>query len=108
MIATNRSMPFLGKAQAPTVTMPRIKALTAGNIPGFLDFILNIESSALKDDNWVSQMKRDDRRIKFYGDDTWMRLFPNHFTESDGTVSFYVTVIAFHLMTRILLKLIEM
>lgn len=30
-------------------------------------------------------------RIVFYGDDTWLRLFPTHFeADSEGTVSFFV------------------
>ncbi|VDK51215.1 unnamed protein product [Cylicostephanus goldi] len=29
-------------------------------------------------------------RILFYGDDTWLRLFPNAFSESEGVTSFYV------------------
>ncbi len=27
----------------------------------------------------------------FYGDDTWIRLFPEHFLRSEGTTSFFVT-----------------
>ncbi len=31
------------------------------------------------------------KRILFYGDDTWLKLFPNHFTKSEGTTSFFVS-----------------
>ncbi|XP_033637019.1 GPI ethanolamine phosphate transferase 2-like [Asterias rubens] len=82
---------FLARAHPPTVTMPRIKALTSGTIPGFIDIVLNLDSSTLAEDNLISQMHRQDKKLFFYGDDTWMRLFPGHFTEADGTTSFFVT-----------------
>ena len=40
-------MGFLAQVHAPTVTMPRIKALTTGSIPGFVDVILNFGSKDL-------------------------------------------------------------
>jgi ethanolaminephosphotransferase len=72
--------------------MPRIKAMVSGAVPGFLDFIMNIGSKSLTDDNWVYQMKNNGMNIKFYGDDTWIKLFPDHFIDFDGVVSFFVTV----------------
>lgn len=89
--------PFTAKATAPTVTMPRIKALTTGTIPSFLDAILNIaesDSSSSLDfyDNWVYQFKNNgNKTIHFFGDDTWIRLFPNLFSKTDGTTSFFVS-----------------
>ncbi|KAI8143541.1 alkaline-phosphatase-like protein [Fennellomyces sp. T-0311] len=77
--------------------MPRIKALTTGTVPSFLDAILNIaesdtSSSLQHHDNWVLQFKQaGNRTIHFFGDDTWIRLFPNAFTKFDGTTSFYVS-----------------
>ena len=68
-----------------------LQALTSGTIPGFIDIVLNLDSSALAEDNLISQMHRQDKKLFFYGDDTWMRLFPGHFTEADGTTSFFVT-----------------
>ena len=40
-------MGFLAQVHAPTVTMPRIKALTTGSIPGFVDVLLNFGSKEL-------------------------------------------------------------
>ncbi|XP_067027417.1 GPI ethanolamine phosphate transferase 2-like isoform X1 [Acropora muricata] len=91
MIRNNQSFSFLAKAHPPTVTMPRIKALTTGGIPGFVDMIFNLDSKSLKEDNLINQMKLADKRILFYGDDTWMKLFPEHFVRMDGTTSFFVT-----------------
>ncbi|TRY93959.1 hypothetical protein DNTS_021114 [Danionella cerebrum] len=82
---------FISKARAPTVTMPRIKALTTGSIPGFIDVVMNLNSPVLQDDNLLWQAKNAGRRIIFYGDDTWLRLFPKHFIEHDGTTSFFVS-----------------
>lgn len=78
--------------------MPRIKALTTGSIPSFVDIILNIAesdtSSALtSQDNWISQMiRKPNGRAVMYGDDTWLKLFPNTFARADGTSSFFVSV----------------
>ncbi|CAO3653461.1 unnamed protein product [Cunninghamella echinulata] len=97
LIDQGSAMAFTAKATAPTVTMPRIKALTTGTVPSFLDAILNIAesdtSSSLKHhDNWVYQFKNNNNRtIHFFGDDTWIRLFPGLFTNTDGTTSFYVS-----------------
>ncbi|XP_029917532.1 GPI ethanolamine phosphate transferase 2 [Myripristis murdjan] len=82
---------FVAKARAPTVTMPRIKALTTGSIPGFIDVVMNLNSPALLEDNLIWQAKTAGKRIVFYGDDTWVRLFPKHFMEYDGTTSFFVS-----------------
>ncbi|CAO0794966.1 unnamed protein product [Mucor circinelloides] len=95
-IEQGTAYPFTAKATAPTVTLPRIKALTTGTIPSFLDAILNIAesdttSSLENHDNWVYQFKEQNKTIHFFGDDTWMRLFPNMFDKTDGTTSFFVS-----------------
>ncbi|OWF42123.1 GPI ethanolamine phosphate transferase 2-like [Mizuhopecten yessoensis] len=82
---------YIARVHPPTVTLPRIKALTTGSIPGFVDVVLNFGSSELHEDNIIDQMKRAGKRVMFYGDDTWIKLFPHHFVESDGTTSFFVT-----------------
>uniref|UniRef100_H2ZXC3 Phosphatidylinositol glycan anchor biosynthesis class G (EMM blood group) n=1 Tax=Latimeria chalumnae TaxID=7897 RepID=H2ZXC3_LATCH len=91
LIEHGRSHSFIAKARPPTVTMPRIKALMTGSIPGFIDVIMNLNSPALLEDNLVSQAKTAGRKIIFYGDDTWLKLFPQHFVEYDGTTSFFVS-----------------
>ena len=53
--------------------------------------VFNIDSELLQEDNLISQMKFANKKIVFYGDDTWMRLFPEHFERTDGTTSFFVT-----------------
>jgi ethanolaminephosphotransferase len=69
-----------------------------------LDAILNIaesdtSSSLLHHDNWVYQYKNSgdgNKTLHFFGDDTWIRLFPDLFTKKDGTTSFYVSVSVKH------------
>lgn len=78
--------------------MPRLKAITTGSVPSFLDVILNIAesdttSTLANQDTWLSQLKaRYEGRLVMYGDDTWLKLFPGMFDRADGTTSFFVSV----------------
>lgn len=91
VVERGSSLSFVAKARPPTVTMPRIKALTTGSIPGFMDVVMNLNSPVLLEDNLIWQAQAAGRRLIFYGDDTWLRLFPKHFMEHDGTTSFFVS-----------------
>ncbi|XP_018615203.1 GPI ethanolamine phosphate transferase 2 isoform X3 [Scleropages formosus] len=91
VIERGSSLSFMARVRPPTVTMPRIKALTTGSIPGFIDVVINLNSQALLEDSLIWQAKAAGKRIIFYGDDTWVRLFPKHFVEYDGTTSFFVS-----------------
>lgn len=83
--------------------MPRVKGLTSGSVPSFLDLILNFaesdtSSSLATQDTWLAQIKahlkspeEDEGKIVFYGDDTWLKLFPDFFHRVDGTTSFFVS-----------------
>lgn len=78
--------------------MPRVKAITTGSIPSFLDLILNFAesdttSTLAHQDTWLAQMKaKGDGKLVMYGDDTWLKLFPETFSRADGTSSFFVSV----------------
>lgn len=78
--------------------MPRIKAITTGSTPSFLDLILNFaesdtSSTLATQDTWLAQMKaKKTGKLVMYGDDTWLKLFPNLFDRADGTSSFFVSV----------------
>ncbi|XP_067850452.1 GPI ethanolamine phosphate transferase 2 isoform X2 [Heptranchias perlo] len=91
LVEQGSSHSFIAKAWPPTVTMPRIKAMMTGRIPGFIDVIMNLNSATLLEDNLIWQAKAAGKRTLFYGDDTWIRLFPDHFVEYDGTTSFFVS-----------------
>lgn len=78
--------------------MPKLKAITTGSIPSFLDMILNFAesdttSSLANQDTWLAQMnKQSDSMAVMYGDDTWLKLFPDIFGRAEGTSSFFVSV----------------
>lgn len=97
LLNSNEAIGFTAFANPPTVTLPRLKALTTGSISNFLDAILNIHesdtSSTLEiQDSWLRQfLDTKNRSMNFFGDDTWLKLFPNSFNESEGTTSFFVS-----------------
>lgn len=91
LIAGDHACLLKGRVSPPTVTLPRIKALTTGSVPNFIDVIMNFKSSELKEDNIIYQAVKRKKKIVFYGDDTWLKLFPNMFTRSEGTTSFFVS-----------------
>ncbi|KAG8353699.1 GPI ethanolamine phosphate transferase 2 [Fusarium venenatum] len=96
LIRDGSAMPFTANARSPTVTMPRIKSMTTGSIPSFVDLILNFDegdtsSTLASQDTWLAQIKAHDMgKLLMYGDDTWLKLFPNTFDREDGTTSFFV------------------
>ncbi|KAF3207428.1 major facilitator super transporter protein [Orbilia oligospora] len=96
LIRSGVAIPFTAHATSPTITMPKIKALTTGSIPGFLDLILNFAesdttSTLATQDNWLAQIKQSGKKLIMFGDDTWLKLFPGIFERTDGTVSFFVS-----------------
>lgn len=82
--------------------MPRVKAITTGSIPSFVDVILNFAesdttSTLATQDTWLAQIKAKqfngrEGKLVMYGDDTWLKLFPHFFHRADGTSSFFVSV----------------
>lgn len=98
LIRSGAAVPFTAHASSPTITMPRIKAITTGSIPSFLDVILNFAesdttSSLANQDTWLTQLKsKPGGKLIMYGDDTWLKLFPDTFSRADGTSSFFVSV----------------
>ncbi|TNN05277.1 GPI ethanolamine phosphate transferase 2 [Schistosoma japonicum] len=76
--------------QPPTVTLPRIKAIVSGRTPKFIDVLRNVDVVAMLDDNWVTRLVNLQWKLQFYGDDTWIKLFPKSFQAYEGTNSFYV------------------
>ncbi len=98
LIRDGSALPFTAYASAPTITMPRVKAITTGSIPSFLDMILNFAesdttSSLSTQDTWLAQMKaKGTGKQIMFGDDTWLKLFPDTFDRADGTSSFFVAV----------------
>lgn len=99
LIRDGAAIPLTAHAAPPTVTMPRIKAITTGSVPSFADLIFNLDessggSSLAGQDTWLAQIRAKGGKLVFHGDDTWLRLFPgdDFFLRADGTSSFFVSV----------------
>ncbi|CAG2171590.1 unnamed protein product, partial [Oppiella nova] len=76
----------------PTVTMPRIKAMISGTLPSFMDFILNLSAYRFNGENLVENAFKANKRVVFFGDETWIQLLPQHlFAKYNGTSSFFAT-----------------
>ena len=53
-------------------------------------------STLANQDTWLAQMKtKGAGKMVMYGDDTWLKLFPETFDRADGTSSFFVAVSQF-------------
>lgn len=52
---------------------------------------MNFDSAELKSDNLLYQLSAAGLDSVFYGDDTWLKLFPHTFLRSEGTTSFFVS-----------------
>ncbi|KJH45323.1 hypothetical protein DICVIV_08640 [Dictyocaulus viviparus] len=90
LVNSGQAVTFAANVQTPTVTMPRIKALTGGVVPSLISLVTNFFASENVEDNWITSAAAAGRRITFFGDDTWLRLFPKAFTEAEGVTSFFV------------------
>jgi phosphatidylinositol glycan class O len=69
--------PFI--ADPPTTTLQRLKGLTTGTLPTFIDAGSNFGGTAIDEDNLVEQLYRAGKKIVHLGDDTWHSLFPGYF-----------------------------
>lgn len=81
---------FKFMADPPTTTMQRLKGLTTGSLPTFIDVSSNFASAEISEDNIIDQLVSNKRRVVFAGDDTWTSLFPASFTKSFPQPSFDV------------------
>ncbi|CAL8083219.1 unnamed protein product [Orchesella dallaii] len=94
------------KVDSPTVTLPRVKTLVTGKAPVYLDVLRNFQTadtlkhkSGLNQPNLIASLRKElpDLNICFFGDETWLRLFPAeddsyspYFKKWEGVTSFYV------------------
>ncbi|XP_007945115.1 GPI ethanolamine phosphate transferase 3 [Orycteropus afer afer] len=81
---------YRAQVDPPTTTMQRLKALTTGSLPTFIDAGSNFASHAIVEDNLLKQLARAGRRVVFMGDDTWKDLFPGAFSQAFFFPSFNV------------------
>ncbi|KAK6461775.1 hypothetical protein DFJ63DRAFT_194102 [Scheffersomyces coipomensis] len=65
-------------ADPPTTTLQRLKGLTTGSLPTFIDAGSNFDGDHIDEDNWVLQLHKQNKSIACLGDDTWQALFSNY------------------------------
>ncbi|KAL1404570.1 hypothetical protein pipiens_018814 [Culex pipiens pipiens] len=82
LLANGSACQYQLQVHPPTVTMPRIKAITSGAIPSFLDVILNLGSPEMKLDTFLYQMKQKQRRGENVDS-----LYVNDFYEGDKNIT---------------------
>ncbi|PKY05811.1 glycosylphosphatidylinositol anchor synthesis protein [Aspergillus campestris IBT 28561] len=70
-------LPFI--ADPPTTTLQRLKGLTSGTLPTFVDAGSNFAGTAIDEDNLVAQLRAAGKTLVQLGDDTWHALFPGYF-----------------------------
>lgn len=59
----------------PTTTLQRLKGLTTGSLPTFIDAGSNFNGEVIEEDNMIKQMYLQNKTVFFAGDDTWDKLF---------------------------------
>ncbi|KAF2722073.1 hypothetical protein K431DRAFT_345816 [Polychaeton citri CBS 116435] len=69
--------PFI--ADPPTTTLQRLKGLTTGTLPTFIDAGSNFAGTTIDEDNLVQQLSDAGKKVVHLGDDTWHSLFPGLF-----------------------------
>ena len=77
-------------ADPPTTTLQRLKGLTTGSLPTFVDAGENFAKTEISEDNFIDQLRSFNRSIVFTGDDTWVGLYPGRFLKSFPYPSFNV------------------
>lgn len=77
----SHSLIFNAFSDPPTTTMQRIKGITTGSLPTFIDASANFASNAILEDSIISQLVTANKSVGFMGDDTWLGLFPDSFAE---------------------------
>lgn len=86
----DRSLLFQFVADAPTTTSQRLKGMTTGSLPTFVDAGKNFDSDEVVEDNMIYQLVRHGRRIVALGDDTWKHLYPAKSTLLADSEHFFV------------------
>ncbi|PWN18126.1 hypothetical protein BCV69DRAFT_285423 [Microstroma glucosiphilum] len=79
-------------SDAPTTTLQRLKGLTTGTLPTFIDAGSNFGGEAIGEDNWLKQFRSlalqqaygstnatGPAHLGFMGDDTWLKVYPQLF-----------------------------
>ncbi|KAK1577796.1 hypothetical protein Q3G72_024883 [Acer saccharum] len=81
---------FKAIADPPTTSLQRLKGLTTGGLPTFVDVGNSFGAPAIVEDNLIHQLASNGKRVVVMGDDTWVQLFPHHFKKAYPYPSFNV------------------
>ncbi|KAM5545492.1 hypothetical protein V8D89_000530 [Ganoderma adspersum] len=74
-----RSLLFEMFSDPPTTTLQRLKGITTGSLPTFIDMGSNFGGSSITEDSFIGQLSAAGKNIAFMGDDTWTTVFPDSF-----------------------------
>ncbi|CCL98860.1 uncharacterized protein FIBRA_00867 [Fibroporia radiculosa] len=69
------SLIFDAFSDPPTTTLQRIKGLTTGSLPTFVDMGSNFGGASIVEDSLLSQLRDAGKKVAFMGDDTWTTVF---------------------------------
>ncbi|KAJ1920071.1 mannose-ethanolamine phosphotransferase gpi13 [Mycoemilia scoparia] len=101
----DQAMLYRARADPPTTTLQRLKGITTGQLPAFIDASTNFAGQEIKEDNWLQQLKTAGtyrhasssqnkgghkarpRNIFYAGDDTWVNVFPQILSEGKSNTS---------------------
>lgn len=88
--APDHARVFKFVADPPTTTLQRLKGLTTGTLPTFIDMGSNFATPEINEDNIIDQLVAHGKRTVFMGDSTWTDLFPKRFTREYSYPSFNI------------------
>lgn len=77
-------------ADPPTTTLQRLKGITTGSLPTFIDMGSNFATPEINEDNVIYQAYSNNLTAVFLGDSTWTELFPKHFKRQFSYPSFNI------------------
>lgn len=86
----DHSLIFHSYADPPTTTLQRIKGITTGSLPTFIDIGNAFSGQSIEEDNLIHQCSSNNLSTAFVGDDTWLNVYPSHFNISIPYDSFNV------------------
>lgn len=75
-------------ADAPTTTLQRLKGITTGSLPTFIDVGSNFATPEINEDNIIDQLIGSGQSAVLLGDNTWSQLFPKRFVREYSFPSF--------------------
>lgn len=77
-------------ADPPTTTLQRLKGITTGSLPTFIDMGSNFATPEINEDNVIDQINSNNMSVVFMGDGTWTELFPKRFKRKYSYPSFNI------------------